>query len=74
MADFLDPRSGGLPSDARLPQEVIVQLIQGVLLCVLLWYALKIVLREPVQGATPAPDAHWSVAFIADTEVHERSL
>ena len=74
MADLLEAGSDGLPSDVSVLQDLIVQLIQGVLLCIVLWYALKVVLREPVQRATPAPDAHWAVALVSDTHIYEGFL
>ncbi len=66
MAHLLNQRIEERPDDDESPPyDLIVQVIQGALLCVVLWYALKVVLREPGQRATPAPDAHWSVATIS---------
>lgn len=66
MAHLLNQRvKERAEDDESPPYDLVVQVIQGALLCVVLWYALKVVLREPGQRATPAPDAHWSVAAIS---------
>ena len=63
MANFLNShvRQMGEP-ESVLHEDLLSQVLQAVLLAILLWFVMKVVMRELPAHVHPAPDTHWAVA------------
>lgn len=65
MANFLTSpvRQMGEP-ESVLHEDLLSQVLQAVLLAILLWFVMKVVMRELPAHVHPAPDTHWAVASL----------
>lgn len=65
MANFLNSHVRQMgESDSVLYEDLLSQVLQAALLAILLWFVMKVVMRELPAHVHPAPDTHWAMASL----------